>query len=264
MNKQSSFYPNRLLWAVWIAIGLCLSHCKRSEPDPCLKFKADFDIVQAIGPATPSNRDSLWVVDTVLANNYVGFRAKGDYESYEWQVGKDPFIRTTKQFALFFEQAEGKIDVRLIARKKRDLLCDPQDDGIDTIRKSVVVLPREAFLMVGEYEGVVEDAPNNKFTISIKKDPFADLDNESLYQISNINQGCIIDVSSPLGRMSTQAGYRAFFFTSRGSYVGQCESPGGFASLGRDNKTITVDFWITPLLPLDGPSFRKKFVGKRK
>jgi hypothetical protein len=179
--KQLKF----LMWLCCVALIGIQSRCKPDpEPvipdppfDPCAgrqPFKADFDIFDSYAGflSLPT--------DTVSGFRFLA-KAKDDYESYEWRIGSDARVFKEKSVSLTFEgQNVGqRISVRLIAKRKAAMMCLKNDNGIDTITKSfvVVVAPDADEYRVygtnyvqaifGTWEGAALDEPNKVFKIKL-------------------------------------------------------------------------------------------------
>lgn len=108
----------------------------------------------------PANFDSI-------NDTYVYFDANySDAISYEWKVGNDPTLKTTKSFGLYFS---GPVDisVRLVMKSKPNTVCIPGDDGIDTIYRNLTITNVTPSPLWGSYYGSSSEAPNDYFTIEI-------------------------------------------------------------------------------------------------
>jgi hypothetical protein len=85
--------------------------------------------------------------------------------SYQWQVGENTTIKTSKKFELYFGDTVGTIQIRLIVHAKPNKICFPFDDGIDTITRNLTIMVMEKPYLTGKFLGSNIDSPNDKFLI---------------------------------------------------------------------------------------------------
>ncbi|GAB4403079.1 MAG: hypothetical protein OHK0053_27600 [Microscillaceae bacterium] len=168
-NPKKYFF----ILAFFCASVWAITACKDDpEPNPCLELAPTFaDFVmeeELVKPAPYEVR--YFEVDTIgaLNNHFIRFTAKDKLaDSYEWVVGSDPRVYTTRSFSLQFTQGFGNVPVRLIVKKAPNNACFPEDDGIDTLTKVLHVLPYGQMPIIGEYEGYNLSNPSKIFTIKI-------------------------------------------------------------------------------------------------
>ena len=129
---------------ILLPLVLLLTACPEDDPikpDPCEGKKpvsAEFKIKQRIIDVMDSMQEINIETDTVLTYREITFEADGDFDNYKWQLGDDPNIKSGKKITYNFTKVWGKLQMRLIVKGKRDNLCFPDDDGIDTIIKPVL------------------------------------------------------------------------------------------------------------------------------
>jgi len=87
--------------------------------------------------------------------------------SYEWQVGANSITQSTKDFGLYFSDTIGTIPVRLIVHAKPNLICFPNDDGVDTVVKYLTIRNVVPDPLTGKYSGYNTNDPTHVFTIEI-------------------------------------------------------------------------------------------------
>lgn len=229
-------------------------------PDPCEGARpvtARFTIYEVLESGTKAPSDTL-------ANGLAHFAADERYDSCEWQIGSDTRIRTGSAFTLRFPGREvvygEPIPIRLIARRKPDTTCFPDDDGVDTAYRYLVPLPETASPLLGSYHGAHVDDPTDTFTVTIYV-TYRDPEMTTLCSVvmRNINRGC-----SDTSRVSCGAVNEKYFgatimeFDGEGSYriSDGCLNPKGIARLkGRDS--IEIDYVY------DEARIPKKFIGRR-
>jgi hypothetical protein len=94
--------------------------------------------------------------------------------SYEWQVGANSITQSTKDFGLYFSDTIGTIPVRLIVHAKPNLICFPNDDGVDTVVKYLTIRNVVPDPLTGKYAGYNTNDPTHVFTIEIDTTRIAD------------------------------------------------------------------------------------------
>ena len=159
-------------------------------PDPCAVEKAyplSIRFVERFGTPTP---------DTATSGQDITFEAQGLlYTSWKWQIGTDPRIHTGQRLSLYFRPTEyGRIAVRLIGTRPPNPACNPKDDGVDTVQRTLVLVPYSALSrapIYGRFHGFNLDAPADTFTIRIFRAPC--LPTPDVYDCSyirNLGRGC--------------------------------------------------------------------------
>ncbi len=185
------------------------SKCKK-DIDPCIGYKpfsADF----TIGENISYGRNSKFVeTDTIFEGQLVTFEAKQEMDSYEWKVGADPRVWTTKKFSLsffgylnndIFEPTTVSITLRAKrAKKEIDNTCNPSTKEEETMTRKIVIIPYslrdlntgKPFTqspIVGSYEGTLLSAPSDKFMVDIKY-KYDQQTGDEYYYFTNLNKGC--------------------------------------------------------------------------
>ena len=163
-----------ILFVLHLILFAGCKKCKEPEPDtdPCNSYQttsAQFSIEEEYY--------SRWFEsDTIMCGNDIHFTAaqSGIGYSYEWHIGNDPRTFGTKQVLLFFINPT-IINVQLIIRRTPDIRCNPNDDGIDTINKTMVAIkplpgyPGSPYPgLVGNFKGHYSTSPNLETTVSIR------------------------------------------------------------------------------------------------
>ncbi len=171
----------------------------------------------------------------------IKFEAIGEYDSYEWKLEDDTTLYNGKATVFSFKYPWGELKMRLIVRSKPDTLCFPDDDGIDTIYKSIFVINKENIDLIGCYHGYLENDPSDTFTVDIRYEGY-----DKGLVIYNINPGCFIPSSSNYNMIRVGFLNQIAFFDGNGGYGYGCESPLGQAELQKDKKTIIIDYESGP------------------
>ncbi|MDX2282674.1 MAG: hypothetical protein NW241_00870 [Bacteroidia bacterium] len=134
--------------------------------DPCLgktPVSAEFVIEELIY----GRRSTRMVTDTLL--EYMLLTGPEGASRYEWHVGTDARVFTTREVFLSFSFSDTNttVPITLVVESMPDTACFPDDNGLDTVRKSVYVsAPRHARI-VGRYRGVRRSNPADTFDIGI-------------------------------------------------------------------------------------------------
>lgn len=152
---------------------LLLVACPEEEvpvkPDPCdgeVPFSADFHIYEA-HESFPEN----WVyydTDTVGIPSVI-FHALNDNANYEWHLGSE--IITERTFTRMYFPINEFIPVTLIARRKKDTGCFPDEKEIDTVTRYFYTLGitedgcYENNVNEGTFVGYNNDNPDSLFQI---------------------------------------------------------------------------------------------------
>jgi hypothetical protein len=182
--------------------------CRKKEPQPELtSLKKSCDCVQEVNADFVVGEtffDSIVDMDTIpiyidysynqqdITGCNVHFSAKFDNaESYEWRVGAEQKIRTDKKFNIYFYEAYGTISITLIVKAKPNLICHPNDDGIDTITKTITITTERKPYLWGKYSGYNLSDPSTIFTIEIDTFTFQEPNNNGRidYGIKNLPIG---------------------------------------------------------------------------
>lgn len=183
--------------------------------DPCwdqTEVSAEFEIAEVIGKF---QGDTVYFIpsDTVLTGE-IRFRADLQADSYEWTVGTDPRVFTEREVSLFFTEPT-QLWITLIAKREPNSTCFPSDDGIDTVRRRMVVLPIEETALIGKYQGATTADPDDIYIVEFfKRYRFEDSTVFDRISITNIHPGC--DNTKRYDALSGEASYRAFTFYQSG------------------------------------------------
>ncbi len=121
--------------------------------------------------------------DTIYYNKNVVFTALEENAEYTWLIGSE--IISEKTVARYFNQslAGQTIPIKLIVKKKPNLICFPEDDGIDTLEKNLYI-SSEDWTNVYDY-------PNYRFegTFRMKEKNATDSIDITVYLMPNDEMG---------------------------------------------------------------------------
>jgi len=256
------------LTAILLSIILISAKCSRDDDlpfDACkdkVAFKADFTIEEKIG-------DTSFITNRALAPGYLFFKAKGEYDSVRWFIGDPQNTSTRFNHVLYFEQAEGNVQVTFIGYRKPKTQCFPNEKTIDTLKKTVTIVPRDnKAAIVGRYLGYNTNNPSDTFSVYINADNSVGI---WQYFVKNLPKNCPgafsgSDAPPRFIGLNVSAGNFAFSIDN-GSTV--CRAVIGFGYL-KTYDTLTINYTVTPMS--SGPPFiyyeneRKEFtfIGIRK
>lgn len=141
--------------------------------------------------------------DMLNTNCFVDFRADDqNATSYEWQIGFKTTTFSTANVGLYFSDTVGNINVRLIVHSKPRTDCFPNDDGVDTINKTVCIKSLKTPPLSGSYYGYLKSNPSHFFTVVI--DTFVSPVNSDnvKYGIKNLPEGNLFDILGNVNTMS--------------------------------------------------------------
>ncbi len=244
-----------------IALSFMLTSCPDEDPvklDPCegkMPVTAEFTIKQAVSDFT--NDTIKWVeTDSVVQVNSVVFEAVGNYESYEWQLGDDPKIKTGKKIFYRFEEPYGKLKMRLIVKNKPDTLCFPNDDGVDTVNKSFHVINFNQIAIIGDYLGYDTANPKETYIVKIRYEE----ERERGLIIYNVDKGGYYPADWDGPNMNYSISNYLVIFDADGNLNFDCKNPIGSAELQKDWKTVIIDY-IAGELPI---RTKHRFIGVRQ
>lgn len=218
--------------------------------DPCYSIKpisASFKILETVSGYAPywQNYDT----DT-LASSYASFVADIEGAEYKWEIGAKTY--TDKSFSQSFIGVADKtvIPVTLIVKKQPNKGCNPNDDGVDTVTRKLVIRNEcklFSFYETYKFQGSYTDSPKDVFTMSF----YVDTSTLTSYNVINpLLKGYRYHESS-----GTTFGYRQIAFRSDAE-----PSPVGRAFL-KPNDSLEVYFEYQ--LPLTEPKKFKTFLGRR-
>ena len=243
---------NRNLSLALVALLFIFAKCKKENEVPanlCLgktPFKADFTIEESVG-------DTSYITDKALAPGYVYFKAKGQYDSVRWYIGGPQNTSTRPNHALYFAQAEGPVEVTMIGYKKPNTACFATDKAVDTVRKTIRILPRDSTAaIVGRFLGYNTDNPSDTFSVNIKAETRSGLWD---FFVKNIPKNCpgYIQVSDGYPRYIglVVSGAHSAFQISAGSSMA-CVLVTGFGYL-KTKDSLVINYSAVPMDP--GPPY---------
>ncbi len=160
-----------------LVLALLLPACKPDdcpvEPDPCAEYpeKMEIEILETNNLLNATNE--TWYVPTKYTDfvrpTGLAFKMNYNYDSIVWQIGSDPsLIRNTTARVSFPFGFIGDVTVRAIGYREINNTCfGTNDDGIDTLYKTITYHRKEDSIIFGTYRGT-NDGESDSFNITIR------------------------------------------------------------------------------------------------
>ena len=207
-----------------------LINCKKQQPqinedikNPCdcaHEVSADFDIFEVGGTWSEQT-----LTDTIYHDKYVIFKAKDTIANYTWYIGSEVF--NTKEVTKFFDNSliGQNIPIALVVKKEPNTYCFPNDDGYDSIVKSIYV----SQYIINDFTNTLNYGPIEG-TYRVKSEHKADSFDIVFYTTLNFQNENMFNIENYDGEGSnclnqalvTGANYREVW-TKSGTSVTQCD-----------------------------------------
>jgi hypothetical protein len=168
-----------------------LHSCKEDcpvEPNLCDLFPEKFEILTSIKRYQFCNdveydEFAVYPYDTFRTPNaYIRFELNYSYDSVVWKVQNDPKIWRQNILNLGFSKPFGRITVQAIGYRPGNNDCfGSEDDGIDTIQRTIALLHEDDSPIFGTFRGT-NDGESDSFNIVIGRDTFVGQDNLPYYE----------------------------------------------------------------------------------
>lgn len=180
-------------------IALTTSGCKRCDDpgdpecknyDPCYgqtEVSAEFDMFEVVHSSSTMD----WEVEVTTGKlahrrplRLVGLDS-GEV-SHEWIIGLEPTARKGQTQVVPFWNWRGTVKITHIVTGPPRSDCFPDDDGIDTVVKTIEVLDYDENLpIIGTYRGYLELDPEHIFDIEVLFNP-----DWNWIEVMNLPEGC--------------------------------------------------------------------------
>lgn len=203
--------------------------------DPCYGKKpanADFAIKESVGYYTPVF-PTKEPCDTALQSNYVFFFPTDTLaDSYEWRVGSDPRVFTSKVLYLEFDVL-GEIEVTLKVKYNLNRDCSFYKDSVAIKTKKLTVLPRPQARTIGIFNGYFTSKPQDTFNLETG----IDINHSPIQYYNNFPNGCVGQQLSEY----VNFGYRTIEHTNRSLHPGivsPCAAPNIVGYLDFSNRLV--------------------------
>jgi hypothetical protein len=160
---------------VLLTFNACKDDCP-VEPDPCSEYPEEMEItlmwpnyLQRTSQETPfvPTTDTAFSIFQLLI-----YKTNFEYDSVFWQVGNDPRIENSPSYSIEFQDV-GEITTRAICYRDTNRVCfGPDDDGIDTLYKTITMHHDTDAEILGTYRGT-NDGESDSFNLRIWYDTLA-------------------------------------------------------------------------------------------
>jgi hypothetical protein len=149
---------------------LLFNGCCKEKVNPCKNVQvtsADFVIEEVLfADADYPEKNVLIETDTVNGSNLIRFTSKQTFDEYTWLIGSE--VIHEKSFSRKYFPENSTITVTLIGKRKPNKECFPNDDGMDTIKKTFYTISKNLKLEQRHtYQGYNIDNPADTFTIQL-------------------------------------------------------------------------------------------------
>jgi hypothetical protein len=253
---------NHIVYTILVMAPIVLHSCKDKDPDtdPCENYRrpiADFLVQDDLQQQCSNELGFTLSCDTIVKNGQYTFKSALDYDTYLWEViGNPSFKRTTKSFPLTFPSVN-KIQMRLVGKRKPNNTCDPNDDGIDTIIKTISVT--DTTIIYGKFVGYDSANPNEEVGMEIVYEKRPGYVNYYTY-INYFPDSCN-DSKFGLGISFTYNLIFLNYHNTQGGGTLSCQSPRGwciFTPTGVNIQYATKDILTPGSIPI-----KRRFIGRR-
>jgi hypothetical protein len=160
---------------IYILFFFLAVSCKKDKitppaPDPCIglhEVSADFIIEEKSASMVVNTLETE--TDTAYTKKTIKFTAKEENADYTWYIGSE--VLHTKSVERYFDQTHNgqTYPITLVVKKQANVKCHPQDDGYDSIIKTITLVNRNIFNN-GVHESVfLAPQPNFEGTYRVKE-----------------------------------------------------------------------------------------------
>ena len=224
-----------------VALVLLSVSCKKKQP-PLSELNKNCSEAKEVSAAFLQEEQAgfppyLYTdTDSIRRNSNVRFTALEENAEYTWYIGSE--IITTKSFTRFFSSSlQGQtIPVTLVVKKKPNTICNPNDDGYDSITRFIYPTPypitTSTSVDFGPTEGtfrVKADHLPDSFDITLDFHPQSPNGNVfDVYNYNGLGDNCVGTI------LLSGTNYRQFWFDD-GTAVLNCDYLQGNAFWRYDN-----------------------------
>lgn len=243
---QKPYTTVLLLLVVIFSCSRCKEECDDSTNPECPNYVESEPSDTCVGhtPVTAnfdmSQRLYEWNgVDTLVPfwthctpNDPIILTADEVGANYTWTIGANTYYTRECSFEIGEEYSGQTLNFTLVVEKDPDLVCFPNDNGLDTLTRSVFVNDICLPSIMGEFYGSLESAPLDSFVVTFYFDD--QIDCETLY-ISGLVPGDD-DISTVDTFKYTD---NLIYFLS---YHQPSHAPLGIGFLDSSNQIITINY----------------------
>lgn len=175
--RNSATLTSLLVFFLLLACGKEQPPILEIAEDPCdcaTEVSAEFEILEILAPFGNWESDIRTPTDVILSQKNVEFKAKMENaDQYIWYIGTE--VLDTRSVIRYFDDAQvgQQIPISLVVRSKPNINCFPEDDGYDSVCKTLeVVYKCDTALMEGWFRVALEgstDSLDIGFDIRLRK-----------------------------------------------------------------------------------------------
>lgn len=208
--------------------------------------------------------DTVVNADTVLAKRIIVFRAKNEYQHYEWRIGTDPRVFTTREVALFFDEVFQPLTID-VSLKVRDTFLEKcfGEAGTDSVMRKLTLVHSLSSRVFGKYEGYLENDPSDTFIVEVSYCQPGTFN----YSIctKNINKGCVNDDTPPrqVPPIECVVTYKNMRMHQREVLFDECFDPEGWLFFGDTLNDVIIEYSARDMSGPQGSRKHYRFIGKR-
>lgn len=240
-------------------VALIYSCKEKDPPNPCEGYKKPnptFWVQDETQQLYSKTMGFTFGYDTLGKGGLYTFTSELNYDSYSWDViGNPSFTRNTKSFTLTFPDPL-IIQMRLVGKRKPNTTCDPTDDGIDTIIKTITVIQTNdsTGLIFGKFVGYDSNNPNVEVGFETVYERPLGMSYD--YVIKNFPDSC----SKLLTLSSTSRGsYNLIYIDNK--YRFGCQSPEGWFLFTPSG--VDIQYTTRNIPDVNAIITKRRFVGRR-
>ena len=141
--------------------------------DPCagaLTTSADFIMYQSLTPGLASDT-LIQFYHYCFTNKTITLKASQDSANYHWIIGADDYFTQEVTFEIGSQFENADIPLKLVVTRNPDVDCYPNDNGVDTVTKTIVARHFCAGSMAGRYCGTWENEAVDSFVVELIFEP---------------------------------------------------------------------------------------------
>lgn len=262
-----------LLLATTLFLLLTIACCKDDCDDPrnpdcpnyidCAKYypltTASFTIKE--GTAVSDLPASLFIDTDTCYIHVIDFEAKqAEADSFIWQIGTEPEPRYGKKVRITFPVTlrGSTFTIRLIIKAKPHTICNPNDDGIDTVIRQFYFMKRnEKLSWEGTYYGSDNDKPDSLYTIVLGHS-YKELEKNDYVLVYGIPRGCI-DTLNIRGGIDNVSTYKKPYFISDDM---NCKHK-SLVEFNVANNSYFITYWFRTFINQKSVTIERTFTGKK-
>ncbi len=267
MNKQFPLF----LFAIVVVLSCnrCKEECDDATNPECPNYvapvvinpcedaeetSADFEMYQHLSPGLTIDT-LIEFYNYCLTNRDITLRASQDNANYHWIIGADDYYTQEVTFEVGSQFEDVEIPLTLIVTRAPDSLCNNNDNGVDTVTKTIVARYYCNSSIYGKYYGTWENEEVDSFVVEFTYEA----DGSSFCGIFNLVGVQPLEPDTCInGNTRRVDNYLEF-----DGFAGDCYMPIGTAQLDSALQNITIDYSILVNITQNEPRIQHVFKGHK-